>query len=85
MPKKPIPMPVADRPGFPSLADATERALERQKTGPGEYPAYIACPNDGSELLVTTQALRPTAPDGSQCLRCPDCGWTGSIPTGTGY
>lgn len=85
MPKKPIPMPVATQPDYPSLADATERALERQKTGPGEYSAYIACPTCNSELVCTTPALRPTAPDGRQCLRCPDCGWEGSIPSGTGY
>lgn len=85
MPKKPIPLPVADRPNFPSLSDATERALERQKMGPGEYGAYVACPSCGEELVTTTPALRPTAPDGLQHLRCPSCGWTGSIPSGTGY
>lgn len=85
MAKKPTPMPVAQNPGYPSLADATERALERQKMAPGEYGAYIACPRCGEEAIATQPCILPTAPDGLQYLRCGDCGWTGSIPTGTGY
>lgn len=85
MPKKPIPMPVADRPNYPSLADATERAEERAKLGPNEHPAYIACPNCQSEVICTQPALRPTAYEPVQYLRCPDCGWTGSMPSGGGY
>lgn len=46
MAKKPIPMPVAENPGYPSLAEATERVLEsQQRRQEGEYGAYISCPN----------------------------------------
>lgn len=84
---KPVPMPVAENAGYPSLAEATERAIERQSREAGEYGAYIACPTAGckGELVTTRPAIMPTAFDGLQHLRCPDCGWTGTIPTGGGY
>jgi predicted RNA-binding Zn-ribbon protein involved in translation (DUF1610 family) len=85
MPKKPVPLPVADRPNYPSLQDATERALEAQKRGPGEYGAYISCPNCSEELITARPPLMPTAFEGKQYLKCPSCGWNGSIPTGGGY
>ena len=85
MPKKPVPMPVATRPDYPSLQDATERAEEAMERAPGEYGAYIACPNCSEELITTTPALRSTAYEPIQYLKCPNCGWTGSIPTGSGF
>lgn len=86
MARKPIPMPVAENPGYPSLADATERILESQhQRQEGEFSAYIACPNCGEELVTVKPPIRPTAYDGIQCLRCNECGWTGSIPAGGAY
>lgn len=83
MAKKPIPIPVADRPNYPSLSDITERAVERQAAKAiGGYPCGIACPSCSEEIVCVPPAIRPTAYDGVQNLKCPSCGWSGSMPTG---
>lgn len=85
MPRKPVPLPVATTPDYPSLQDATARAEEAMGHSPGEHPAYIGCPNCGSQVWTAKPAIRPTAYDAIQCLKCPDCGWTGSIPSSGCY
>lgn len=78
-------MPVAENPGFPSYADSLERANERvAMANSNEHPAYVACPQCQSELHCVTPALKSTAFEPVQHLKCPDCGWTGTLPTAGG-
>ncbi len=85
MAKKPIPSPVAERPSWPSLAEVTERAVERQNLAPGEHLCGIACPRCQNEISCVPPIIAPTGFDDVQNLKCGECGWTGTMPTSGGY
>jgi uncharacterized protein with PIN domain len=80
MPKKPIPMPVADRPDYPSLEEQNTRRLERMRENQANMePCFTACPSCGSELALTKEIIRPTAWEPTRPVVCPNCGWSGRM------
>lgn len=83
MAKKPIPMPVADEPGYPPFADIKQRAAENAALRSSNFEQmYAACPNCGEQILLARPEIRPTAYEPNRPVVCPSCGWRDSIAEG---
>ncbi len=79
MPKKPIPVPVANNPDYPSLAEMNDRAAEQVAASQrNEHQMYAACPTCGQQLTATEYPLRTTGYDPTRPVFCGACGWNGT-------
>lgn len=82
MAKKPIPIPVADEPGYPPFSEVKQRAEDEvARHASGVSTIYAACPNCGEQLISMNYELRPTAFEPNRPVGCPKCGFRSTLPT----
>lgn len=82
MAKNPIPIPVAEEPGYPPFEDIKQRAEESvARRAAGNETIYAACPRCGSQLQTLNYEIRPTAFEPNRPVGCPNCGFRSTLPT----
>ena len=86
MAKKPMAMPVAERPDYPPFSEVKERAEEEAaRHVAGVNTIYAACPQCGEQMVSMSHEIRPTSFEPNRPVGCPKCGFRSTLPTEGGY